>query len=63
MLTLGANYFCMLQARRKNITPILLPIGSEERGELGVGSIPVAILASSQNIKTIALYLHITITG
>ena len=36
----------------------LLPTGSEERGVLGVGSIPVAILLSCQNMKTIALYLH-----
>ena len=33
----------------------LLPIGSEERGVLGVGSIPVAILPSCQNVKTFAL--------
>ena len=33
----------------------LLPTGSEERGVLGVGSIPVAILPSCQDIKTIAL--------
>ena len=32
----------------------LLPTGSEEREVLGVGSIPVAILPSHQNIKTIA---------
>ena len=36
----------------------LLPIGSEERGVLGVGSIPVAILPSCQNVKTFALQLH-----
>ena len=35
-----------------------LPTGSEERGILGVGSIPVPILPSCQNMKTIALYLH-----
>ena len=29
----------------------LLPTGSEERGVLGVGSIPVAILPSCQDIK------------
>ena len=33
----------------------LLPTGSEEREVLGVGSIPVAILPSHQDIKTIAL--------
>ena len=33
----------------------LLPTGSEEREELGVGSIPVAILPSHQDMKTIAL--------
>ena len=36
----------------------LLPTGSEERGVLGVGSIPVAILPSCQNVKTFALQLH-----
>ena len=36
----------------------LLPTGSEERGVLGVGSIPVAICPSCQNMKTIAKYLH-----
>ena len=30
---------------------ILLPTGSEERGVLRVGSIPVAILPSCQNMK------------
>ena len=33
----------------------LLPTGSEVRGVLGVGSIPVAILPSCQNMKTFAL--------
>ena len=33
----------------------LLPTGSEDRGVLGVGSIPEAILPSCQDIKTIAL--------
>ena len=33
----------------------LLPTGSEEREVLGVGSIPVAILPSCQDLKTIAL--------
>ena len=37
---------------------MLLPTGSEERGVLGVGSIPVAILPSCQNMKIIALQLH-----
>ena len=36
----------------------LLPTGSEEREVLGVGSIPVAILPSCQNMKIIALQLH-----
>ena len=36
----------------------LLPTGSEEREVLGVRSIPVAILFSFQDMKTIALYLH-----
>ena len=36
----------------------LLPAGCEGRGVLGVGSIPVAILPSCQDLKTIALYLH-----
>ena len=33
----------------------LLPTGSEEREVLGVGSIPVAILPSRQDMKTFAL--------
>ena len=33
----------------------LLPTGSEERGVLGVGSIPVAMLPSRQDMKYIAL--------
>ena len=37
---------------------VYLPTGSEERGVLGVGSIPVAILPSCQDMKTIALKLH-----
>ena len=40
------------------ITIRVLPIGSEERGVVGVGSILVAIHPSCQNMKTIALYLH-----
>ena len=35
----------------------LLTTGSEEKGVLEVGSIPVAILPSCQYMKTIALYL------
>ena len=38
---------------------IVLPTtGSEEREVLGVGSIPVAILPSRQDMKNIALQLH-----
>ena len=33
----------------------LLPTGSEERGVLGVGSLPVVICPSCQDMKTIAL--------
>ena len=33
----------------------LLPTGSKERGVLGVGSIPVAIHSSCQDMKTFAL--------
>ena len=36
----------------------LLPTRSKERGVLGVGSIPVAILSFYQDMKTIASYLH-----
>ena len=32
--------------------------GIEERGVLGVGSIPVAIIPSCHDMKTIALQLH-----
>ena len=41
---LTANYFICL-----------LPTGSEERKVFGVGSIPVKILPSCQDMKTIAL--------
>ena len=34
---------------------VLLPTGNKERGVLGVGSIPVAILPSCQDKKTMAL--------
>ena len=34
---------------------VLLPTGSEERGVLGVRSIPVAILPICQNMTTIAI--------
>ena len=37
---------------------VLLPTGSEERGVLGVGSIPVAKLPSCEGMKTIALQLQ-----
>ena len=37
----------------------LLPTGSEEREVLGVGSIPVAILPSCQDMKTIAINMNI----
>ena len=40
---------------RFNIQKGLLPTGSEERGVLGAGSIPVAILSSGQDINAIAL--------
>ena len=40
---------------------IILPTGSEERGVLGVGSIPVAILLSCQNVKTFALQINMKI--
>ena len=36
----------------------LLPIGSEKRGELGVGRIPVAILPFYQNMNTVVFKLH-----
>ena len=36
---------------------VLPPTGSDERGVLGVGSIPVAIFPSCQDMKTIALKL------
>ena len=34
---------------------VLLPNGSGERGVLGVGSIPVSILPSCQDVKIVAL--------
>ena len=33
----------------------LLPTGSEDRGVLGIGSIPVTILPSCQDMKSFAL--------
>ena len=36
----------------------LLPTGSEQREVLGFGRIPVAILPSCQDMKTVALQLH-----
>ena len=36
----------------------LLATGSEEREVLGVGSTPIAILSSCQDMKTFALSLH-----
>ena len=35
-----------------------LPFRSEERELLGFGSIPVAILPSCPDMKTVVLYLH-----
>ena len=43
-----------MEERLKTIT--LLPTGSEERGVLWFGSVPVAIPPSCQNMKAIALY-------
>ena len=44
------------QVRQRDILFLyLLPTGSEEKGVLGVGSIPVAILPSCQDMKTVAL--------
>ena len=43
---------------------ILLPTVSEERGVLGVGSIPVAILPSCEEVKTIpSYYININTVG
>ena len=41
--------------REDNTMQHILPTGSEEREVLGVGSIPVAILPSCQDMKTITL--------
>ena len=46
-------FICLLVANY--LYQNLLPTGSEEREVFGVGSIPVAILPSCQDIKTIAL--------
>ena len=40
------------------VDDIFLPLGSEERGVLGVGSIPVAIPSTDQDMKMSASYLH-----
>ena len=42
----------------KAIALYILPTGSEERGVLGVGSTPVAILTSCQDMITIAVYYN-----
>ena len=41
-----------------DVVATLLPTRSEEKGVLGIGSVPVAILPSCQDIKPIALLLH-----
>ena len=48
----------VLNVISKTISICLLPTGSEKRGELGVGSIPVAILPSCQKVITLALQIH-----
>ena len=48
----GPNFTATHTVRKGNN---LLPTGSEERGVLGVGSIPVAILPSCQVMESIAL--------
>ena len=46
------NYMNLKQGTKIQVrTRILLPTGSVERGVLGVGTIPVAILPSCQNMK------------
>ena len=48
-----------LQYLNAHMSPVIsLPTGSEERGVLCVGSIPVAILPLCQDMKSIALLLH-----
>ena len=49
------DVYCLLLQIIAEIISNLLPTGSEEREVLGVGSIPVAILPSCQDMKTIAL--------
>ena len=44
-----------LEGGNFDVSPYLVPTGSEERGVLGVGSIPVTILPSCLDMKTIAL--------
>ena len=39
-------------------TKHLVPTRSEERGVLGIGSIPIAILPTCQDVKDIALQSH-----
>ena len=48
-------YVCVCVSVYVCVSVCLLPTGSEERGVLGVGSIPVAILPSCQYLKCIAL--------
>ena len=42
----------------EKIKPYLLPTEHDEREVLGVGSIPVAILISCQNVRNNVLLLH-----
>ena len=54
LISEGFNTF-QFYSQMYNVLNSLLPTVSEERGVLGVRSIPVAILPSCRNMKTMAL--------
>ena len=57
LLTENSQYPAMSRSQ-ENGHLLDLPTGSKERGVLGAGSVPVAILPSCQDMKTTALQLQ-----
>ena len=51
----GLGEYCGLSTASEVFLMLLLPPRSEERGVFGMGTIPVAILPSCQDMKTIAV--------
>ena len=54
----GSKYWMITCDQKTHLVKEVLLTGSQEREVLGVGSIPVAILPSCQNMEIIALQLH-----